>query len=111
MDALLALLEQTYLDIPNALVNLACADHHTSHDNHKGLGTLSAFDTARLVGYVEVAYHVMSELASLLTLNAGDSFVDFGCGIGCLLLFLAMNHPQCMKVVASRYDIAVQARH
>ena len=93
------------LTSPNALVNLEIADHHTSHDRREGLCTLQAFDLARSVGYGEVEYLVMPELSSLLALNAGDSYVDFGCGIGCFLLFLAMAHPQCnfagVEVVAS----------
>jgi len=111
MNAHLALLERTYFDIPDALVNSAITDHQTSHDRGEGLGTLRAFDLARSVGYGEVEYRVMPEVASLLELNADDSVIVFGCGIGCLLLFLAMNHPQCncvgLEVVASRYDIAV----
>ena len=115
VNAHLAVLERTYFDIPDALVSSAITDHQTSHDRGEGLGTLRAFDLARSVGYGEVEYRVMPEVASLLDLNAGDSFIDFGCGIGCFLLFLAMNYPQCnfvgVEVVASRYDIAVQARH
>ena len=95
MDAHLAFLERTYFDILDALVNLGITDHQTSHDRGEGLGTLRAFDLARSVGYGEVEYRVMPEVASLLDLNAGDSFIDFGCGIGCFLLFLAMNYPQC----------------
>jgi hypothetical protein len=94
-------------------VKFACADRNTSRDNHKGLGTLSVFDIARSGGYGEVECQAMPELASLLALNAGDSFI--GCGIGWFLLFLVTTHPKCtfagVRVVTTCYDIAVQARH
>ena len=57
----------------------------------------------------------MLDPSSLLKLGPGETFVDFGCGIGCFLLFLAMARPQSdfagVEVVASCYNIAVQARH
>ena len=48
---------------------------------------------ACLLGFGDVTYPAIPELASLIELSTGGSFVDFSCGIGCFLLFLAMAHP------------------
>ena len=85
------------------------------HVDPKVLGSLTVFNLARLFGYGKVTYPSMPVLSLPCTLHPDKSFINFGSGIGCFLLFLVMSHPLChfagVEVAESCYNIAVEARH
>ena len=81
------------MDIPDAVIDLACVDRDTCYVDSKGLGSLTVFNLVCSLGYGKVIYQSMPALLLLLELCPGESFVNLGTGIGYFLHYLAMVHP------------------